>query len=151
MNDNDHDAVEASAQAAEAMAQSLLDYARKLRAGEVRPSIFDTCAHDVRANLSEEIELLRERRKRQVQLLGPYVAEPALDLLLSLYSAYLDGHPLNLQELSQSASHSLSTAHRWLSVFANDGLVDMIENSQAEQLVQISEQGALRVSQALLG
>lgn len=150
MSDFDRDAIEESAMAAEAMAEGLLDYARRLRAGEVAPKVFTHGPEDERSNLIDAVQSLQEARMRQAEHLGPYVQEPALDILLALFVAHLSSSALDVEQLCRSTSQYKSTARRWLEVFANDGLIEISSDGDSFQNVRLSERGASRVSKAVL-
>lgn len=150
MNDNDRDAIEERAQAAEAMAQGLLDHARKLRSGEVSPQVIEPAMDGSSDILQESLAALRDLRVRQAKYLGTYVQEPALDLLLMLFAAHLGKTILEVEDLCGSIGRHRTSARRWLDVFEDDGLVEIVHDGQARQHVKLSADGAVRIGRALV-
>ena len=78
---------------------------------------FTTSAADVRRDINA-------RRSRDQFLPGHLFADPAWDMLLELYAAELDQIRLATSSLCDRAAVPATTALRWISTLAREGLID---------------------------
>lgn len=99
--------------------------------------------------LSEDhiLSLIYARRARNVVFGGELFSDPAWDILLELYAAYLGKRTILLPELARVTEVPLSTTRRWLAVLGEHGLVSVTSNLSDPDLVKVelTQDGSLKV------
>jgi DNA-binding MarR family transcriptional regulator len=68
--------------------------------------------------------MLRERRMREQFFAAELFADPAWDMLLDLYAAQLEGHPVAVSSLCIAAAVPATTALRWIKTMTDTGLLE---------------------------
>lgn len=68
--------------------------------------------------------MLRERRMREQFFAAELFADPAWDMLLDLYAAKLEGHPVAVSSLCIAAAVPATTALRWIKTMTDTGLLE---------------------------
>lgn len=68
--------------------------------------------------------ILRQRRMREQFFPADLFADPAWDMLLDLYAARLEGHPVAVSSLCIAAAVPATTALRWIKTMTDNGLFE---------------------------
>ncbi|AQA00225.1 hypothetical protein BWQ93_18490 [Sphingopyxis sp. QXT-31] len=66
--------------------------------------------------------MLRQRRMREQHFPADLFADPAWDMLLDLYAAQLERHPVSVSSLCIAAAVPATTALRWIKTMTDAGL-----------------------------
>jgi hypothetical protein len=88
-------------------------------------------------------EVLRARANRGRFFRSDLFADPAWDILLELYAAYLGQLRISVSSLCIAAAVPATTALRWISTLQDDGLVDREDDHQdgRRSFVFLTEKG----------
>lgn len=88
--------------------------------------------------------IIRVREARSKFMPENWFSDPAWDILLRLYHAYLDGLERTVGDLGSFASTSPATTNRWLDVLASRGWIHRRrdERDQRRVFIALSETGA---------
>ncbi|MDV3456127.1 MarR family transcriptional regulator [Sphingomonas sp. HF-S4] len=88
--------------------------------------------------------IIRVREARSKFMPENWFSDPAWDILLRLYHAYLDGLERTVGDLGSFASTSPATTNRWLDVLASRGWIHRRrdERDQRRVFISLSETGA---------
>jgi DNA-binding MarR family transcriptional regulator len=88
--------------------------------------------------------IIRGREARGRFMPENWFSDPAWDILLRLYEAYLDGVERTVGDLGSFASTSPATTNRWLDVLVSRGWIHRrrCERDQRRTFVSLSENGA---------
>jgi hypothetical protein len=68
--------------------------------------------------------MLRQRRMREQFFPAEMFADPAWDMLLDLYAAQLEGHPVAVSSLCIAAAVPATTALRWIKTMSDSGMFE---------------------------
>ena len=135
------------ADAAEALAARLLDFARDLRTMP-EPDAPPGWPID-QLGFARTIEsLLALRRLRAAYVDARMFGEPAWELLLALFQAHLGGGSMQMESLLQDVGPYPSTTRRWLDALEELGLVSCDDQSQGP--VRLTDAGVARMTRALV-
>jgi DNA-binding MarR family transcriptional regulator len=95
--------------------------------------------------------LYSSRRKRNKFFDSGLFAEPAWDILLDLFSHYVQQSTLRTTSVCRAANVPLSTALRWLTILENRGLIQRYgtDRDKRTMLVQLTDEGAHAVRECL--
>lgn len=66
-------------------------------------------------------EIIRHRRKREIQFPSYLLADPGWDMLLDLYAAHYEGNPVSVSSLCIAAAVPATTALRWIKTMEEEG------------------------------
>jgi len=99
-----------------------------------------------------EVErIIRVREARGKFMPENWFSDPAWDILLRLYQAYLNGLERTVGDLGSFASTSPATTNRWLDVLSGRGWIHRrrCENDQRRVFVSLNETGAGQMRECL--
>jgi DNA-binding MarR family transcriptional regulator len=110
--------------------------------------MFERQGLDLRENVDS---IIRVREARARFMPENWFSDPAWDILLRLYQAYLDGLERTVGDLGSFASTSPATTNRWLEVFAARGWIHRrrCERDQRRVFITLSENGAEQMRECL--
>lgn len=116
--------------------------------GSIENLMFQREGLDHRA-MVEGIIRVREARARFMP--ENWFSDPAWDILLRLYQAYLDGLERTVGDLGSFASTSPATTIRWLDVLSNRGWIHRRrdERDQRRVFISLNEIGAEQMRECL--
>ncbi|MEP9360916.1 MarR family transcriptional regulator [Sphingomonas sp. KR3-1] len=100
----------------------------------------------------EEVErIIRVREARGKYMPENWFSDPAWDILLRLYQAYLDGLERTVGDLGSFASTSPATTNRWLDVLSGRGWIHRrrCERDQRRVFVSLTDAGAEQMHECL--
>jgi hypothetical protein len=78
----------------------------------------------VRVDSAMVRRMLRQRRMREQFFPAEMFADPAWDMLLDLYAAQLEGHPVAVSSLCIAAAVPATTALRWIKTMTDSGMFE---------------------------
>ena len=138
----------------EELGRTLLDHARLLRNQSSRSEpkrIFRPDTISKLILLAEALLAAQDHRLRHLDrnLFG----EPAWHMLLFLFQALKSGGCVTADQVCRSSGAFQSTARRWLAVLIDQGLVEICNDAQSDELtpIRLTEFGEIRVTKTLLG
>jgi DNA-binding MarR family transcriptional regulator len=67
---------------------------------------------------------LKARRQRSDFFSAKMFSDPAWDMLLELYAAYLADRRVNISRLAERSAVPMTTALRWMTTLQSEGLID---------------------------
>lgn len=138
----------------EELGYSLLEHAHLLRNQSSRAELRQIFLHDIKSNILVFTEALLAARKHRLRHLdGNLLGEPAWDMLLFLFQAFKSGGCVTADQVCRSSGAFQSTARRWLAVLIDQGLVEICNDAQSDELTpfRLTELGEIRVTKILLG
>lgn len=91
--------------------------------------------------------IIRGRQARAKFMPESWFSDPAWDILLRLYEAYLDGLERTVGDLGSFASTSPATTNRWLDVLVSRGWINRrrCDRDQRRVFVSLTESGAAQM------
>ena len=95
--------------------------------------------------------LIEIRRRRDTILGQDLFGEPALDILLDLYTSEAEGKQVKLSALGLLAGIAPTTMMRWTAILLDRGLITRScdERDQRIRIVALSDAGRARIEQVL--
>lgn len=99
--------------------------------------------------LTEEhvTSILLVRRARRDALGNDIFSDPAWDIILELYGAWLGGRRCTPTELAVSIETPLSTTTRWLIALNQRGLIEAFDKNDKHAPVSLTNEGASKMEQ----
>lgn len=138
----------------EELGRTLLEHARLLRNQSSRSEPKRIFRPETTSNLILFAEaLLAAQDHRHRHLDGHLFGEPAWHMLLFLFQAFKSGGCVTADQVCRSSGAFQSTARRWLAVLIDQGLVEICNDTQSDELtpIRLTELGEIRVTKILLG
>lgn len=141
------------AQEAEELARCLLEFAENLRgqsSSAEQPRLFGPESQGAMSKAVASIMTLRNRRAKHMD--ASLFGEPAWDMLLTLFKAYLARTDLTVVQVCRSGGPYESTARRWIAILVDLGLVEVVSDGREDHLktVRLTEQGAIKMTKSLI-
>ncbi|HWU94442.1 MAG TPA: MarR family transcriptional regulator [Sphingomonas sp.] len=95
--------------------------------------------------------IIRVREARGKFMPENWFSDPAWDILLRLYQAYLDGLERTVGDLGSFASTSPATTNRWLDVLSGRGWIHRrrCDRDQRRVFISLNEAGAEQMRECL--
>jgi DNA-binding MarR family transcriptional regulator len=115
-----------------------------ISASSVEELMYTREGFDHRASVAT---IIRGREARAKFMPENWFSDPAWDILLRLYQAYLDGLEQTVGDLGSFASTAPATTNRWLEVLAGRGWIyrRRCTRDQRRVFVSLSESGAAQM------
>jgi DNA-binding MarR family transcriptional regulator len=92
------------------------------------------------------------RRTRERYLPDNLLGEPAWDILLDLFIAYVRGRKIRMTSAAIAGAVPSTTAHRWITVLESEGLIERYSAKEDRRAtnVQLTKQGLEMVRHCLI-
>ncbi|MGY6550350.1 MAG: hypothetical protein ACXIT4_00455 [Erythrobacter sp.] len=138
----------------EELGRTLLEHARLLRNQSSRSKPKQIFRPETTSNLILFAEALLSAHDHRLRHLdGNLFGEPAWHMLLFLFHAVKSGGCVTADQVCRSSGTFQSTARRWLTVLIGQGLLEICNDAQSDELtpIRLTELGEIRVTKILLG
>ena len=94
-------------------------------------------------------EIIRQRRKRELQFPSHLLADPGWDMLLDLYAAHYENNKVSVSSLCIAAAVPATTALRWIKTMEEEGHFSRTQDPYDGRRIhiQISETARVRMDE----